>query len=160
MSIKALFRTNVAIVETYSGWVDGESVEWVTPIAWTKGNLQPYKQGIMTDVEQAGVVFKDWRVLYIKTLPTMDYTNKPSNTLDKNKTYFYYNGSWYEVQGEQDWTMQARGVKHFKLLAILTKQPPKDLAGVLTPTANLVENFEEVVLELAQINNTVNEVIN
>ena len=61
MSIKALFRTNVAIVETYSGWADGESATWVSPIAWTKGNLQPYKQGVMSSVDegQAGVVVAD-----------------------------------------------------------------------------------------------------
>ena len=74
MSKKALYRTNVAIVETYSGWVDGESATWVSPIAWTKGNLQPYKQGVMSSIDEAGVMFKDWRVLYIKTLPEVDYS--------------------------------------------------------------------------------------
>ena len=159
MSKKALYRTNVAIVETYSGWVDGESATWVSPIAWTKGNLQPYKQGVMSSIDEAGVMFKDWRVLYIKTLPEVDYSTKPTNLTDKNKTYFYYEGSWYDVQGEQDWTMQARGVKHYKLLAIKSKQPPESLVGELTPTANLVEDLEYIVNELTQVNNIVKEVI-
>ena len=159
MSTKALYRTNVAVVETYSGWVDGESVTWVSPIAWTKGNLQPYKQGIMQSISEAGIQFTDWRVLYIKSLPLIDLSTKPSGLTQKNKTYFYYGGVWYDVQGNQDWIIQARGVKHYKLLAIKSKQPPSSLVGELTPTANLVEDLEYAVNELAQVNNTVKEVI-
>lgn len=159
MSKKALYRTNVAIVETYSGWVDGESATWVSPIAWTKGNLQPYKQGIMQSISEAGIQFTDWRVLYIKTIPVIDFSTKPSDLTQKGKTYFYYEGGWYDVQGEQDWAMQARGVKHHKLLAVKSKMPPSSLVGDLTPTANLVENLEYAVNELTQVNNTVKEVI-
>ena len=159
MSKKALYRTNVAIVETYSGWVDGESATWVSSIAWTKGNLQPYKQGIMQSIDEAGLQFTDWRVLYIKKLPVVDYSTKPGNLTQKSKTYFYYEGGWYDVQGNQDWTMQARGVKHYKLLAVKSKQPLASLVGELTPTTTLVENLECAVNELAQVNNTVKEVI-
>ena len=160
MSTKALYRTNVAVVETYSGWVDGESATWVSPIAWTKGNLQPYKQGIMQSISEAGIQFTDWRVLYIKTIPAIDYSTKPNDLIQKGKTYFYYEGVWYDVQGNQNWTMQARGVKHYKLLAIKSKQPLSSLIGELTPTANLVEDLEYAVNELTQVNNTVKEVIN
>ena len=159
MSTKALFRTNVAVVETYSGWADGESTTWVSPIAWTKGNLQPYKQGIMQSISEAGIQFTDWRVLYIKTLPVIDFSTKPSGLTDKNKTYFYYEGVWYDVQGNQDWTIQARGVKHYKLLAIKSKETLPNLVGELTPTANLVEDLEYTVNELTQVNNIVKEVI-
>lgn len=159
MSKKALFRTNVAIVETYSGWVDGEPVTWVSPIAWTKGNLQPYKQGIMQSISEAGIQFTNWCVLYIKSLPVLDYSTKPSTMTQKGKTYFYYEGSWYDVQGHQDWTIQAKGVKHYKLLAVKSKQPPESLVGELTPTANLVEDLEYTVNELTQVNNIVKEVI-
>ena len=159
MSKKALYRTNVAIVETYSGWVDGESATLVSPIAWTKGNLQPYKQGIMQSISEAGIQFTDWRVLYIKTIPVIDYSTKPSDLIEKGKTYFYYEGVWYDVQGNQDWTIQAKGVKHYKLLAVKSKQPPESLVGELTPTANLVEDLEYTVNELTQVNNIVKEVI-
>ena len=159
MSIKGLYRTNVAIVRTYGTMTDGEPVLWVSPIAWTKGNLQPYKQGVMTSVNEAGVVFKDWRVLYIKSFPEIDYSTRPSVLTQKGKTYFYYEGSWYDVQGEQDWTMQARGVKHHKLLAVKSKMPPSSLVGELTPTATLVEDLEYTVNELTQVNNTIKEVI-
>ena len=159
MSIKGLYRTNVAIVETYSAIIDGESATWVSPIAWTKGNLQPYKQGIMQSIDEAGIRFSDWRVLYIKTLPEVDFSTKPSAITQKSKTYFYYEGGWYDVQGEQDWSMQARGVKHHKLLAVKSKQPPESLVGGLTPTANLVEDLEYTVNELTQVNNIVKEVI-
>ena len=160
MSTKALYRTNVAIVETYSGYIDGEPAVWVSPIAWTKGNLQPYKQGIMQSIDEAGLQFTDWRVLYIKSFPEVDYSTKPNEITHESKTYFYYEGRWYDVQGEQDWAMQARGVKHYKLLAVKSKQPPESLVGELTPTANLVENLEYAVNELAQVNNTAKEVIN
>ena len=159
MSTKALYRTNVAVVETYSGWADGESATWVSPIAWTKGNLQPYKQGIMQSIDEAGIQFTDWRVLYIKTIPVIDFSTKPSDLTEKGKTYFYYEGVWYDVQGNQDWTIQARGVKHYKLLAVKSKEPPANLVGELTPTANLVEDLEYTVNELTQVNNIVKEVI-
>ena len=159
MSIKGLFRTNVAIVRTYGTMTDGEPVIWVSPIAWTKGNLQPYKQGIMQSISEAGIQFTDWRVLYIKTIPVIDFSTKPSDLTEKGKTYFYYEGGWYDVQGEQDWSMQARGVKHYKLLAVKSKQPPASLVGELTPTATLVENLELTVNELTQVNNTIKEVI-
>ena len=159
MSKKALYRTNVAIVETYGGWEDGEFVTWVSPIAWTKGNLQPYKQGIMQSISEAGIQFTDWRVLYIKSLPAVDYSTKPSVLTQKSKTYFYYEGVWYDVQGNQDWTIQTKGVKHYKLLAVKSKQPPESLVGELTPTTNLVEDLEYIVNELTQVNNIVKEVI-
>ena len=160
MSTKAFYRTNVAIVATYSGWVDGENETWVSPITWTKGNLQPYKQGVTQSISEAGVQFTDWRVLYIKSIPVIDYSTKPIDLIQKGKTYFYYEGSWYDVQGNQDWTTQAKGVKHYKLLAIKSKQLLANLVGELTPTATLVENLEYAVNELAQVNNTVKEVIN
>lgn len=160
MSVKALFRTDVAFVETYSYYDTGETVEWVTPYAWTKGNLQPYKQGIITSIAEAGIIFTDWRVLYVKKKPIFDYTNKPNMpTTAKNKTYFYYGGSWYAVTGDQDWTMQARGVKHFKLSAVKEKDLPQGLDANPTPIATLVEDFEHVVMELEQVNETVKEVL-
>ena len=160
MSVKALFRTDVAFVETYSYLFEGNPVAWVTPIAWTKGNLQPYKQGIMTDLSNAGLVFTDWRVLYIKNKPELDYTNLPTNTdVQKGLTYFYYGGAWYAVTGDQDWRMQARGVKHYKLLAVKAKDTPDGLDANPTPVANLVDDFEQVVIELEQVNKTVKEVL-
>ena len=160
MSVKALFRTDVAFVETYSYWFEGNSVIWVTPIAWTKGNLQPYKQGIMTDLTNAGLVFTDWRVLYIKNKPNLDYTNRPTDpTLAKGLTYFYYGGSWYAVTGDQDWRMQARGVKHYKLLAVKSKDTPDGLDANPKPVADLVDDFEQVVIELEQVNKTFKEVL-
>ena len=160
MSIKALFRTDVAFVETYSYSFEGNFLTWVTPIGWTKGNLQPYKQGIMTDLTNAGLVFTDWRVLYIKNKPELDYTDRPTNAdLQKGLTYFYYGGAWYAVTGDQDWRMQARGVKHYKLLAVKAKDTPYGLDANPTPVANLVDDFEQVVIELEQVNKTVKEVL-
>lgn len=160
MSVKALFRTDVAFVETYSYYFEGNPVAWVTPIAWTKGNLQPYKQGIMTDLTNAGLVFTDWRVLYIKNKPNLDYTNRPTDpTLEKGLIYFYYGGAWYAVTGDQDWRMQAKGVKHYKLLAVKSKATPDGLDANPTPVADLVDDFEQVVIELEQVNKTVKEVL-
>ena len=159
MSIKGLFRTNVAIVKTYGTMVDGEPVLWVSPIAWTKGNLQRYKQGIMQSIDAVGIHFSDWRVLYIKSFPEIDYSTRPSVLTQKGKTYFYYEGGWYDVQGEQDWAMQARGVKHYKLLAVKAKDTPDGLDANPTPVANLVDDFEQVVIELEQVNKTVKEVL-
>lgn len=159
MSKKALYRQNVAFTQAYSYIKDGEPVTVFVPIVWTKGNLQPFKQGIITNISDVGTIFKDWRVLYTKTHPVFDTTNIPTDA-DAGITYFYYDGVWYSVNGEQDWSIQARNVKHFKWLAVHVQNaslPPALVEPV--PYSRLVESFEKVVSELDQVNDTIHNVI-
>jgi len=156
MSKKALFRTDVAMINQYSAYNDGEGVISYTPIMWTKGNLQPYKQGFTIDQTEAGYRYNDWRVLYIKQLPPFD-TSAILEGATLTKTYIYYDGAWYYAQSTQDWSIQARGVKHFKLIVEKTLAPE----GIATPTPfnNLVEDFENAINELEQASTLINEVI-
>lgn len=156
MSRKGLYRTDVAFIDTYTGFSDGETVTFTTIPIWVKGNLQPWKQGITNTLGSAGVIFSDWRVLYIKDYPVIETTGIPSDAT-KNKSYFFYEGQWYGITANQDWTIQAKGVKHYKLLAEKVNAPE----GVTTPTPfnSLVEDFERAIAELDQTTTLINEVL-
>lgn len=149
MSIKQFYRTNVAFVELYSYWEDGESINSYTNPVWTKGNLQPFKQGNMVGTtDDYLTVFTDWKVLYVKTRPVTDKTGVPPQAV-YGATYFFYNGDWYIFTADQDWTTAGRGVKHWKILAFTADAITDDLPEPI-PIADLVENFESVVSELNQ----------
>lgn len=156
MSKKALYRIDVAFMQAYSIYSDGESVTSYTDVVWTKGNIQPYKQGLTVESVDAGYRYNDWRVLYIREMPEFDLSNLLPNT-EPSRVYVYYEGNWYYIQSDQDWSTQARGVKHRKLLIEKT-QPPE---GVATPTPfnNLVEDFENAINELEQASTLINEVL-
>ena len=67
MSIKQFYRTNVAFVEVYTIWVDGRAENAYTPPVWVKGNLQPFKQGMMVGTtDEYLTTFTDWKTLYVK----------------------------------------------------------------------------------------------
>lgn len=149
MSIKQFYRTNVAFVELYTIYVDGEPVNTYTPPVWTKGNLQPFKQGTMVGTTAEYLtVFTDWKTLYVKNKPETDRTGVPP-TAQFGGTYFYYDGQWYSFTAEQNWTTAGRGVKHWKVLAFTAKDIGDEILPPV-PIADLVENFESVVSELNQ----------
>lgn len=157
MSKKGLYRQNIAFVERYNWTFEGEPVFWDTQLVWVKGNVQPYKAGLVQNINDAGKLFTDWKQAYTKNKPVFDYTGKPP-TASYNGMYAYYNGLWYGVTGQQDWSKQARGVKHFKYLLVNDSLAPIDIPQPV-PFAETVQNFEQVVLELEQLNDTINEVL-
>lgn len=149
MSRKALYREHVAFVAIDAVWIDGESVTTMSNVVWTKGNLQPYKQGITVVTTVAGDEYKDLRTLYVKDLPKLvgaggEYA--PTATI-----YFVYNNAWYKVMSEQDWTNQAKGVKHYKITAQKTTKPD----GVILPepVGKITQKFEIAIEELKQATN-------
>ena len=146
MSRKALYRQHVAFVVIGASWQDGESVPTMSNVVWTKGNLQPYKQGITVVTTEAGDRYKDWRTLYVKDLPKLvgeggEYFVEPT-------TYFVYNNTWYKVISKQDWSNQARGVKHYEITAIKTPKP--DGVTLPKPIGKTTQNFEIAIEELKQ----------
>lgn len=157
MSIKAFYRQHVAFIESYSYFVDGESVITTTPPVWSKGNLQPWKQGIVTNEVDAGVFFRDFRVLYVKRKPLFDLTGIPE-IADKLASYFYVDGVWYLYQAEQDWSTQAQGVKHWKVLGVKNSSNENPFPDPI-PVADLVQRLENQVNELEQLTPILKEVL-
>lgn len=145
MSKKGLYRTDVALLQSYSRLVDGETVKTFSEVLWTKGNVQPWKQGIVFDLGQEGIRFSDYRVLYTRNMPP--FPPEPTGTT-KALTHVYIDGRWYVVDGEQDYTTQAKGYKHYKLL--LMKSPKPEGIPDPVPVSNLVSDFQRVVEELKQ----------
>ena len=130
MSKKGLFRTHVALVKG-------------SDVVWTKGSLQPYKQGVSVELTEAGYRYNDWRILYLG-----DFPNFPFNGGITQNIYFVVDGEWYLVQSKQNWSTQAKGVKHYKLIGQKTEKS-SSIATPL-PIGKLAQNFENAVNELDQ----------
>lgn len=141
MSKKGLFRTHVALVTVVSEWVDGEPV-LVANTVWTKGNLQPYKQGISIELTEAGYRYNDWRILYLKDMPVFSVEDAPQ------LSYFVVNEEWYLIQSKQNWTTQAKGAKHYKLIG--QKTPKPDFVNMTMTIGELAQDFENAINELDQ----------
>ena len=146
MSRKALYRQHVAFVVIGAVWQDGESVPTMSNVVWTKGNLQPYKQGVIVVTTEAGDRYKDWRTLYVKDLPKL--VGDGDEYAAEATTYFVYNNTWYKVISKQDWSNQARGVKHYEITAIKTPKP--DGVTLPEPIGKITQNFEIAIEELKQ----------
>lgn len=146
MSKKGLYRNHVAFVTVGSEWVDGESVPTMSNVVWTKGNLQPYKQGITVVTTSAGDRYSDWRTLYVKNMPKL--VGHGGEYEPVGIKYFVYDNTWYKITSEQDWTLQAKGVKHYKIIAQKTTKP--DGVALPQPIGRLAQEFETVITELKQ----------
>ena len=149
MSKKGLYRTDVAYMENYNSWDDGEAVTIYSEPTWIKGNIQPWRQGITNELIDAGFRFKDWRVLYTRGKPIATYTQPIPSDAIKGVTNVYYEGAWYNVVSEQDWSTQAKGVKHYELILERLDSPPSGVPNPV-PVNNLVRDFERAVQELKQ----------
>lgn len=146
MSRKSLYRTHVAFVVIQGEFVDGGDDPYKANIVWTKGNLQPYKQGVTTTLEPSGNVFKDWRILYVKKIPELVGAGGEYSV--PQVMYFVYDNKWYKITSEQDWTLQGRGAKHYKIIAQKTGKP--EGISLPQPVGKLAQNFETAVAELKQ----------
>ena len=147
MSIAAFYRTYVPFVRTYSYYDEGNNVEVQTPPTWVKINLQPFKQGVQLDPAATGNIYKNWKTAYVRAIPVYDLTGIPSNAT-MNGEYFYYNGQWFAVTADQDWTTAGRAPKHYKYLAIAQTGQGAIQWPEPVPLGQLVENFEAVIREL------------
>ena len=158
MSIAAFYRTHIPFMEIYSYYVDGRAQFWFTSPTWTKGNLQPFKQGLMGSLDEVGTIWTDWKTLYVRKLPEFDYTERPQDA-GYLRTVVYIAGRWYEVTATQDWTTAGRAPKHKKYLAVATKVPEGEVWPEPVPMASLVASFEAAVRELQQTTIIVDELI-
>lgn len=130
MSKKGLFRTHVALVKG-------------SDVVWTKGSLQPYKQGVSVELTEAGYRYNDWRILYLKDFPDFPF----DGGITQN-SYFVVDGEWYLVQSKQNWSTQAKGAKHYKLIGQKTEK--SDSIATPLPIGKLAQDFENAINELDQ----------
>lgn len=158
MSIAAFYRTYIPMMEIHSYYEGGKSQFWFTPPTWVKGNLQPFKQGLMGNLTDVGVIYRDWKTLYIRTIPEYDLTDKPEQA-QYLRTVVYINGRWFDVTATQDWTTAGRAPKHYKHIAVATTVPDGEVWPEPVPMASLVAKFEAAVRELQQTTVIVDELI-
>lgn len=158
MSIAAFYRTYVPFVRTYSYYSEGSPVEVQTPPTWVKINLQPFKQGIQLDVTQTGNIYKNWKTAYARTIPVYDLSGIPSGAT-MNGEYFYYNGQWFAVTADQDWTTAGRAPKHYKYLAIAQTGQGAITWPEPVPLGTLVDEFEAAVREIQQTSIVLTELL-
>lgn len=158
MSIAAFYRTYIPFMEIHSYYEGGKAQFWFTPPTWVKGNLQPFKQGLIGSLTDVGVIYTNWKTLYVRTTPTFDLTDQPEQA-GYLRTVVYINGRWFDVTATQDWTTAGRAPKHYKYIAVATTVPDGEVWPEPVPMASLVAKFEAAVRELQQTTIIVDELI-
>lgn len=158
MSIAAFYRTYIPFIEIHSFYSGGKAQFWLSPPTWVKGNLQPFKQGLMMNMADVGAIYTDWKTLYVRKTPEFDLTGRPEQA-EYLRAVVYINGRWFDVTATQDWTTAGRAPKHYKYIAVATTVPDGEVWPEPVPLASLVARFESAVRELQQTTVIVNELI-
>lgn len=158
MSIAAFYRSYIPLVATYTILSEGRQVLYYTPPQWMKCNMQPFKQGFMTELTEVGNIWRDWKVLYMRQQPVFDLTDIPEEA-SYSSTHAYYEGRWYAITATQDWSTAGRAPKHLKYLAVAVKTPDAPEIPVPVPLGTLVDRFEAAVRELQQVTDIVEQLI-
>lgn len=156
MSIAAFYRNYVPFVQEWTYFSFGETVTTQTPPTWVKVNIQPFKQGLMSNLTGYGTVYNDWKTIYARVIPVFDLEGIPP-TAALNGTYAYYNGRWFAVTATQDWTTPGRAPKHYKYLAVASTGQGAITWPEPVPLGTLVEDFEAAVREIQQTSIVFNE---
>ena len=155
MSIEAFYSTHIVMVQQYSYWESGRAETGLSEMAYTKGNIQPWKKGESIQNNATGVLlFTDTQVAYVKSVPEFEFT-PPVGAQEVTPTFTYVwipdEQKWYTVKQTQNWSRARRGPKHYKLFIGYTTPAP----GIETPpTPDIdqasVEQFLNETYELEQ----------
>lgn len=160
MSIAAFYRT---WVPTVSRWVyydqQGQAVETYTDFKYYKGNIQPFKKGFGVEDNNTGeLVFHEHLLLYTREEVAFEPPpSLPPGITDAEMTFrwFYFDGKWYTIQGDENWSVSGRAPKHYKYSG--KYQSGQGYVGGdvgdPVPLPELVSEFEAVVRELNQVSN-------
>ena len=155
MSIEAFYSTHIVMVQQYSYWEGGRAKEGWSELAYTKGNIQPWKKGESIQNNQLGVLlFNDTQVAYVKSVPEFEFT-PPVGVQEVTPTFTYVwlpdEQKWYTVKQTQNWSRARRGPKHYKLFISYTTPAP-DTDPFPTPDIDQasVERFLNETYELEQ----------
>ena len=108
-----MYRTTVAFYAQYGQYVNGRWEEGYTEPVITKVNIQPFKDGEMLEFNTATTYYqKGYKKVYFKEYPVF-----PENPPEDSQIIFYYDGLFYQVQGDMNYTTPGKGPKHYKALA-------------------------------------------
>ena len=149
MSIAAFYRNWLPFTQRYSYYKEGDPAVGFLPYVFVKGNVQPWKQGLVSDLTQVGIIYRDYKTIYVKNKPEFDLSGLPPDAVLEENPIVFWDGYWFNVQGNQDWTTAGRAPKHYKYLAIRrTIGPGDEPIPEPTPIPELVSSFELIVSEL------------
>ena len=114
MPNRSFYRTMVAFYAKYGQYVNGRWEEGYTEPLFKKVNFQPFKDGEMLTFDESTTYYtKGYKKVYFRG--PLEF---PENPPDDAEILFFYDGLWYQVQGDMDYTTPGRGPKHFKMLAV------------------------------------------
>lgn len=155
MSIEAFYSTHIVMVQQYTYWQGGRTKTGWSEMAYTKGNIQPWKKGeIIQNTAENGLLFTDTQVAYVKNMPEF-VTNIPSNVEEVEVTFMFVwlpdEQKWYTVKQTQNWSRARRGPRHYKMFLSYTTPAP-DSEPIPTPNIDQasVERFLNETYELEQ----------
>jgi len=159
MGIKAFYRNWVGVVGKYTYTQANRTEEVFTDIKYYKGNIQPWKEGMgQFNSGGGGFVFEDFNLLYTKsdvTFEEPDGIPPTATNITFFQWWFFHNGKWYFVKGDEDWSYAGRQPKHHKYYGqyLSGQEDIIDDVGVPIPLGELVDQFQNVVSELNQVSN-------
>ncbi|WP_168016601.1 hypothetical protein [Halomonas salinarum] len=114
MPNKSFYRTMVAFYASYGGYVNGRYEEIVTDPLFKKVNIQPFKDGEMLTFSESTTYYtKGYKKIYFR--PPLDFPETPPEDAE---IIIFYDGDFYQIQGDMDFTSPGRGPKHMKMLAV------------------------------------------
>lgn len=159
MSIAALYRTWVPTVARWSYLDNGINEEVYNEFKYYKGNIQPFKRGFgVEDTSSGSLVFNEYLLLY--TREEVDFEQPsgiPSGATNITLMFkwFYVDGRWYTILGDENWTRGGRAPKHFKYSGEYQSGQGYvgEDVGDPVPLPELVSEFEAIVSELNQVSN-------
>lgn len=157
MSISAFYRTWLPCVAHYTYTVSGRSENYYTPVAYIKGNIQPWKEGeAVQPVEGGGLQFTDYQLAYVKRNPEFDLTELPTDA-KFIRIFLYLDNIWYAVLNNQNWTRANKAVKHNKWFISATSGVTTPDIPTPTPFGELVDSFDSAIRELQQVTPIIQE---
>lgn len=154
MAIAAFFRTEVVFTRSYGFYDGGYYKEHWSDFAYTKCNVQPWKEGEKITTTEGGVLFSDYQILYIKNIPVLTPPDIPAGTSEVTlgELMVWLEGDWYIVRGNQNWRRAGRAPKHRKLQ--ISRLPNLTPADKIPPTPDTslrsVEAMDNETYELEQ----------
>lgn len=155
MSIEAFYSTHIVMVKQYSYYENGKAVTGLSDMAYTKGNIQPWKKGeTIQNTAGSGLLFTDTQVAYVKSVPEFEFT-PPVGVQEVTPTFTYMwlpdEQLWYTVRQTQNWSRARRGPKHYKLfIGYITPAPGYEPPPTPDIDQASVERFLNETYELEQ----------
>lgn len=152
MSIAAFYRTEIPMVQEWGYYESGTFKKSFSDIVYTKGNVQPWKEGERVNNPAGGVYFSEYTIIYIKEIPEFTTTLPPDiDSLALVGTRVWIEDRWFNITGTQNWRRAGRGPKHYKLQANYTTGP-----GIVYPptpetSQRTVEALFNETYELEQV---------